>query len=96
MDKDLFLELKKGKIEDVVLELEKLSSLYDEKANNSDQSESQRLYEGMAIAYTNAAMKLKSYFSDGEGEPVVTDELYYALGNTIDSLETNSPEQIVD
>jgi len=59
------------------LELEKLISLCEEKSKSSDQLERQRFYEGMAIAYTTIAVKLKGEFD--YIEPQVIDELYNAL-----------------
>lgn len=69
-----------AKIEDVILELEKLSTLCEEKAKKSDQLERQRFYEGMAIAYTTISVKLKGEFD--YIEPKVIDELYNALEKT--------------
>ncbi|UQZ35182.1 hypothetical protein C2I18_17625 [Paenibacillus sp. PK3_47] len=66
-----------AKIEDMILELEKLSSLCEEKANSSDQLERQRFYEGMATAYTTITVKLKGDFD--YIEPKVIDELYSSV-----------------
>jgi len=81
MDQDFRKKTFRGaKIEDIILELEKLSSLCEEKSKSSDQLERQRFYEGMAIAYTTIAVKLKGDFD--YIEPKVIDELYNALENT--------------
>lgn len=81
MDQDFRKKTIRGaKIEDLILELEKLSSLCEEKSNNSDQLERQRFYEGMAIAYTTISVKLKGDFD--YIEPKVIDELYNAIENT--------------
>ncbi|MDF1509876.1 ClpX C4-type zinc finger protein [Robertmurraya sp. DFI.2.37] len=70
-----------AKVEDIILELEKLSSLCDEKSRNSEELTRQRFYEGMAIAYTTIAVKMKNDFD--YIEPKLIDELY-------DALEKNS------
>jgi ClpX C4-type zinc finger len=69
-----------AKIEDIILELEKLSSLCEEKSKSSDQLERQRFYEGMAIAYTTIAVKLKGDLD--YIEPKVIDELYSSIEKT--------------
>jgi hypothetical protein len=74
-----------AKIEDIILELEKLSQLCEEKITKSEQLERQRFYEGMAIAYTTIALKLKGGFD--YIEPSVIDHLYNAVKKT----ETNRP-----
>jgi len=66
-----------AKIDDVILELEKLSSLCEEKSQICNQLESQRFHEGMAIAYKTIAIKLKGDFD--YIDPKVIDELYNAL-----------------
>ena len=66
-----------AKIEDVILELEKLSSLCETKSKSSEQLESQRFYEGMAVAYKTISIKLKGDFD--YIEPKVIDELYNAI-----------------
>ncbi|OLN22287.1 hypothetical protein BTO30_10695 [Domibacillus antri] len=68
----------------MILELEKLSRLCEEKINESQQLERQRFYEGMAVAYTTIALKLKGGFD--YIEPAVIDELY-------SSMEKVRPEQ---
>jgi len=81
MDQDFRKKTFRGaKIEDIILELEKLSALCEEKSNSSGPLERQRFYEGMAIAYTTIAVKLKGDFD--YIEPKVIDELYNALENT--------------
>lgn len=88
MDQDFRKKTFRGaKIEDVILELEKLSSLCEEKSNDSDQLERQRFYEGMAIAYTTIAVKLKGDFD--YIEPEVIDELYNALEKTSNPNNVN-------
>ena len=72
--KENFLE---AKLEEVILELEQLSSLCEEKSQNCNQLESQRFYEGMAIAYTTVAIKIKNDFD--YIDPKVIDELFNAL-----------------
>ena len=72
-----------AKIEDVILELEKLSLLCEEKSKGCEQLERQRFYEGMAIAYTTIAVKLKGDFD--YIEPKVIDELYNSLEKTSNS-----------
>lgn len=76
-----------AKIEDTILELEKLSSLCDEKSKSSEVLERQRFYEGMAIAYTTIAVKLKGDFD--YIEPEVIDELYNAIEKTSSSNNLN-------
>ena len=81
-----------AKIEDIILELEKLSSLCEEKSKSSDQLERQRFYEGMAIAYTTIAVKLKGDFD--YIEPKVIDELYNALEETSNPSSINKTENV--
>ena len=76
--KNTFLE---AKIEEMILELENLSSLCEEKSKSSDQLERQRFYEGMAIAYTTISVKLK-----GDSDYIdtsVIDGLYNAVEKTL-------------
>ena len=81
MDRDFRKKTFRGaKIEDIILELEKLSALCEEKSSSSGPLERQRFYEGMAIAYTTIAVKLKGDFD--YIEPKVIDELYNALEKT--------------
>ncbi|GAK14525.1 ClpX C4-type zinc finger protein [Geomicrobium sp. JCM 19039] len=82
-----------AKIEDLILELEKLSSLCEEKSNRSDQIQSQRFYEGMAIAYTTIAVKLKGDFD--YIEPKVIDELYNAIDKTSNQSNKSTTEQVL-
>lgn len=78
MDQDFRKKMFRGaKIEDIILELEKLSQLCEVKTKDSQQIERQRFYEGMAIAYTTIALKLKGEFD--YIEPKVIDELYNAV-----------------
>ncbi|UQD53474.1 hypothetical protein C0971_16685 [Bacillus methanolicus] len=79
-----------AKIEDVILELEKLSSLCEEKSKSSEQLERQRFYEGMAIAYTTIALKLKGDFD--YIETTVIDELYNAVKKTSNPVNLNNTE----
>lgn len=81
-----------AKIEDVILELEKLSSLCEEKSKSSDPLERQRFYEGMAIAYTTIAAKLKGDFDYIESK--VIDELYNALEKTLNPNSINNTEHV--
>lgn len=81
-----------AKIEDVILELEKLSSLCEEKSKSSEQLERQRFYEGMAIAYTTIAVKLKGDFD--YIEPKVIDELYNSLEKTSNPNNISNTEHI--
>ena len=81
-----------AKIEDVILELEKLSSLCEEKSKGCEQLERQRFYEGMAIAYTTIAVKLKGDFD--YIEPKVIDELYNSLEKTSNYKNIITTEQI--
>ncbi|MEW5552181.1 ClpX C4-type zinc finger protein [Peribacillus frigoritolerans] len=84
MDQDFRKKTFRGaKIEDVILELEKLSQLCEVKTKDSQQLERQRFYEGMAIAYTTIALKLKGEFD--YIEPKVIDELYNAVEKNHDS-----------
>ena len=87
MDQDFRKKTFRGaKIEDIILELEKLSTLCEEKSNSSGPLERQRFYEGMAIAYTTIAVKLKGDFD--YIEPKVIDELYNALENASNQNNT--------
>ena len=81
-----------AKIEDVILELEKLSLVCEEKSKGSEQLERHRFYEGMAIAYTTIAVKLKGDFD--YIEPKVIDELYNALEETSNPSSINNTENI--
>lgn len=93
MDQDFRKKTFRGaKIEDVILELEKLSLLCEEKAKNSDEIERQRFYEGMAIAYTTITVKLKGDFD--YIEPKVIDELYNALEKTSSPNNFNPTEPV--
>jgi hypothetical protein len=69
-----------AKIEDIIIELEKLSQLCEQKINTSDQLERQRFYEGMAIAYTTVVLKLKGEFD--YIDPQVIDHLYNGVVKT--------------
>ncbi|AWB43493.1 hypothetical protein DCC85_04155 [Paenibacillus sp. CAA11] len=81
MDQDFRKKTFRGaKIEDVILELEKLSDLCEEKAKDSEQLERQRFYEGMAIAYATIGLKLKGEFD--YIEKAVIDEMYHAVERT--------------
>ena len=51
-----------AKVEDLIKELENLSTLCEGKSEQSAHIERQRFYEGMAIAYTTIAVKLKGEF----------------------------------
>jgi hypothetical protein len=76
-----------AKIEDVILEVEKLIQLCEEKTRNSQSLERQRFYEGMAVAYTTIALKLKGEVA--YIEPKVMDELYHAAEKADpDSVQT--------
>lgn len=96
MDNDFRKKIFRGaKIEDVILELEKLSLLCEEKSQSCEQLERQRFYEGMAIAYTTIALKLKGDFD--YIEPKVINGLYNAIeknskqnNNFTEHLETCS------
>lgn len=93
MDQDFRKKTFRGaKIEDTILELEKLSSLCDEKSKSSEALERQRFYEGMAIAYTTIAVKLKGDFD--YIEPEVIDELYSALEKTSTPNQNRDTEHI--
>ncbi|MGM9927793.1 MAG: ClpX C4-type zinc finger protein [Bacillus sp. (in: firmicutes)] len=83
-----------AKIEDVILELEKLSSLCEEKSQSSDQLERQRFYEGMAIAYTTIAVKLKGDFD--YIEPKVIDELYSSLEKTSNPNSVSNTKHVAN
>jgi ClpX C4-type zinc finger len=81
MDQDFRKKTFRGaKIEDLIMELEKLSSLCEEKSKSSEQLERQRFYEGMAVAYTTIIVKLKGDFD--YIEPKVIEELYSSLEKT--------------
>ncbi|KMK77721.1 ClpX C4-type zinc finger protein [Alkalihalobacillus pseudalcaliphilus] len=69
-----------AKVEDLIKELENLSTLCEGKSEQSAHIERQRFYEGMAIAYTTIAVKLKGEFD--YIEPKVFDELYPAINRT--------------
>lgn len=93
MDQDFRKKMFRGaKIEDVIIELEKLSSLCDEKSKSSDKLERQRFYEGMAIAYTTIAVKLKGDFD--YIEPKVIDVLYDALEKNSKPNSMNKTEHV--
>lgn len=93
MDHDFRKKTFRGaKIEDTILELEKLSALCEEKSQSGDQLERQRFYEGMAIAYTTIAVKLKGDFD--YIEPKVIDELYDALEKTSTAHRVNPTEHV--
>lgn len=81
-----------AKIEDIILELEKLSSLCEEKSSNSEQLERQRFYEGMAIAYTTVAVKLKGDFD--YIEPKVIEELYDSLDKVSSPNNINRTQHV--
>lgn len=97
MEQDFHEKTSRGaKIDALISELEKLSSLCEEKSEGSDQLERQRFYEGMAIAYTTIAVTLKEDLDDIE--ITVIDDLYNAVQKTlnpnnikkIDDIETCS------
>ncbi|WP_054954927.1 ClpX C4-type zinc finger protein [Paenibacillus dakarensis] len=93
MDQDFRKKTFRGaKIEDMILELEKLSKLCEEKSKSSDQLERQRFYEGMAIAYTTIAVKLKGDFD--YIEPKVIDELYNTLEKTTNQNSISNIEHV--
>lgn len=69
-----------AKIEDIILEVENLCRLCEEKARDCNDSETKRFYEGMAIAYITILVKLKGNFD--YVEPAVIEELYHALERT--------------
>ncbi|WP_110926364.1 ClpX C4-type zinc finger protein [Bacillus massiliglaciei] len=81
-----------AKIENIILETEKLSSLCEEKSKGSDQLERQRFYEGMAVAYTTIAVKLKGDFD--YIEPKVIEELYVALEKTSNPNPSGPSEHV--
>ena len=81
-----------AKIEDVILELEKLSLLCEEKAKGCEPLERQRFYEGMAIAYTTISVKLKGDFD--YIEPEVIDALYDSLEKTSNPRHLIATEQV--
>ncbi|EFU42486.1 hypothetical protein PVOR_09480 [Paenibacillus vortex V453] len=63
MDQEFRKKMFRGaKIEDTILELEKLSLLCESYMDKSESIDRQRFYEGMAIAYTTVALKLKGEF----------------------------------
>ena len=93
MDQEFRKKIFRGaKIEDIILELERLGTLCEEKAQNCVLIERQRFYEGMAIAYTTIAVKLKGNFD--YIEPKVIDELYDALEKTSSIKTKGTKEQI--
>lgn len=95
MDEDFRKKMFRGaKIEDVILELEKLSSLCEEKSKSSDQLERQRFYEGMAIAYTTIVVKLKGTFD--YIEPKIIDELYNNLEKNSKPIKDNNVKHTGD
>ncbi|HEO8418779.1 ClpX C4-type zinc finger protein [Niallia sp. FSL W8-0635] len=72
--------MSKDSIQSLISELDKLISVCEENAKNSDSAEKQRFYEGMAIAYTTERMRI-----NGEVDSIelkVIDELYSALPST--------------
>ncbi|MCM3783471.1 ClpX C4-type zinc finger protein [Neobacillus mesonae] len=69
-----------AKIEDTIMELEKLSALCEDKVKTSQETERQRFYEGMAVAYSTIAIKLKGEFD--YIEPEVIDHMYDAMKST--------------
>ncbi|MDL4839870.1 ClpX C4-type zinc finger protein [Aquibacillus rhizosphaerae] len=93
MDEDFRKKMFRGaKVEDVIMELEKLSSLCEEKSKSSNQLERQRFYEGMAIAYTTITIKLKGNFD--YIEPKVVDELYNALEKNSKPIKDNKVKNV--
>ena len=93
MEQDFRKKIFRGaKIEDIILELERLGILCEEKAQNSVVIERQRFYEGMAIAYTTIGVKLKGEFD--YIEPKVIDELYDALEKTSNVKTKSKTEHI--
>ncbi|MFJ7737687.1 ClpX C4-type zinc finger protein [Lysinibacillus sp. NPDC097287] len=93
MDQDFRKKTFRGaKIEDTILELEKLSLLCEEKSKGSEQLERQRFYEGMATAYTTIAGKLKGDFD--YIEPKAIDEVYNALEKTSPKKNSSTKEQV--
>ena len=91
MDQDFRKKTFRGaKIEDIILELEKLSSLCEEKSKSSDHLERQRFYEGMAVAYTTIVVKLKGDFD--YIEPKVIDQLYESIEKT--SIPNNNTQHV--
>ena len=91
LDQDFRKKTFRGaKIEDVILEVEKLSLLCEEKSISSEQIERKRFYEGMAIAYTTIAVKLKGDFD--YIEPKVIDELYNAIEKTSNPKNISNTE----
>lgn len=61
-------------------EIENLSTLCEEHAKSSGNSDKQRFYEGMAIAYTTVIMKLKKQVQQIDSK--VIDELFQAIEKT--------------
>ncbi|MCY8232559.1 ClpX C4-type zinc finger protein [Priestia endophytica] len=91
MDQDFRKKTFRGaKIEDMILELENLSAICEEKSQKSEEMERQRFYEGMAVAYTTLTVKLKGEFD--YIEPVVIDELYKAMEKTSQQREQNKTD----
>ncbi|CAM4429707.1 ClpX C4-type zinc finger protein [Paenibacillus tarimensis] len=89
MDQDFRKKTFRGaKIEDVILELEKLTELCEDKRKACDTVDQQRFYEGMSIAYTTVSLKLKGEFD--YIEPKVIDELYNAAVSQTGSGHTGS------
>ncbi|QTL52393.1 ClpX C4-type zinc finger protein [Priestia aryabhattai] len=81
MDNDFRKKTFRGaKIEDTIIEFEKLIKLCEERTVAGDQLEKQRFYEGMTIAYKTASMKLKGEFDYIEQK--VIDEIYNAVSKT--------------
>lgn len=80
MDQEFRKKMFRGaKIEDTILELEKLSLLCESYMDKSESIERQRFYEGMAIAYTTVALKLKGEFDYIDQD--VIGHLYQAAAN---------------
>lgn len=69
----------------MILELENLSALCEEKSQKSEEIERQRFYEGMAVAHTTLTVKLTGEFD--YIEPAVIDELYKAMEKTSQQSE---------
>ncbi|RAL25635.1 ClpX C4-type zinc finger protein [Thermoflavimicrobium daqui] len=70
-----------AKIEDIIIELQKLSQLCEEKINKYESLERQRFYEGMSIAYMTISLKLKEEFDYNESDSEVIEQLYIAVEN---------------
>ncbi|GAA0360102.1 ClpX C4-type zinc finger protein [Bacillus horti] len=82
MDKDFRKKTFRGaKIEDHIIEVERLANLCEQKIKETENTDRQRFYEGMAIAYTTIVLKLKGEFE--YIEPKVIDELY-SSANKVD------------